>query len=87
MADAVEPGFTIQCRELVELVTEYLEGTLDSDTRAEFEAHLAICPGCMEYVQQMRTTLHLVGDIPVDDLSDEAKAALLAAFRDFRPAS
>jgi hypothetical protein len=83
MADGAEPGFTIQCQRVVELVTDYLEGVLDSATRSELEAHLALCPGCAEYVHQMQVTLQMVGHVPLDSLSPNPKAGLLVAFRDF----
>ena len=74
-----EPGLT--CIEVVELVTAYLEGELAADERARVEAHLSACAGCSAYLDQMRETITIVGRIDVDDLSDEAKADLLAAFR------
>lgn len=79
---SAEPGTTITCQEVVELVTDYLEGTLDEATRVEIEAHLELCPGCEQYLRQMRATLQTLGGIPLDSLSDEAKADLLAAFRE-----
>lgn len=85
MADEVEgiaPGYTIRCDEVVELVTDYLEGHLDPATVAEVEAHLELCPGCAEYLDQMRQTLRTVGQVPLESLSETAKADLLAAFRD-----
>ena len=82
MADGAEPGLTIRCQQVVELVTDYLEGALDSATRTELEAHLALCPGCAEYVHQIRVTLRMVGHVPLDSLSPTSKAGLLAAFRD-----
>jgi anti-sigma factor RsiW len=51
----------MQCRELVELVTEYMEGALPAEDRARFEAHLASCPGCLAYLQQMRVTIRVIG--------------------------
>ena len=83
MADGAEPGLTIRCQQVVELVTDFLEGVLDSATRSEFEAHLGLCPGCAEYVHQMQVTLRMVGQVPLDSLSTTSKADLLAAFRDF----
>jgi anti-sigma factor RsiW len=82
MADSVEPGLTIRCEQLVELVTDYLEGALDSETRTELEAHLALCPACSEFVRQMQATLRMVGHVPLATLSPTAKADLLVAFRD-----
>jgi anti-sigma factor RsiW len=72
------------CQELVELVTDYLEGALDPETRARFEQHLSLCPGCETYLEQMAETAARLGEIPVETLSAEARAVLLAAFRDVR---
>jgi anti-sigma factor RsiW len=74
------------CQELVELVTEYLEGTLPPADRERFEAHLSECEGCANYVAQMRTTVGLVGALREDDMDPEARETLLRAFRDFRRA-
>jgi anti-sigma factor RsiW len=86
MTDRSRPGLTISCIDLVELVTEYLEGALDEPTSAEVEAHLALCPGCDTYLTQMRETIRTLGHVPVESLSDEAAAELLSAFRDFHAA-
>ena len=72
------------CREAVELVTDYLEGALDAETRARFEEHLELCRGCEVYLHQMRETAERLGGIPAESLSPDAEAALLAAFRGFR---
>ena len=79
----VEPGMTIRCQEVVELITNYLEGQLDESTKRELEAHLGLCEGCAEYLRQMRTTIEAIGHVPLDSLSEMAKADLLAAFRDY----
>ena len=81
MPEGVEPGETIRCDEVVELISDYLEGTLDVATHAEFEAHLALCDACAEYLRQMRTTLDAVGSVSLDPLSEQARADLIAAFR------
>jgi anti-sigma factor RsiW len=78
------PGLTISCQEVVELVTDYLEGVLDSDTAAEVEAHLGLCEGCNIYVEQIRATVRALGRVPVDSLSEDAQAKLVRAFRDLR---
>ena len=83
MTDRSQPGLSIQCADLVEIVTDYLEGAIDDATRAEVEAHLALCPGCDIYLEQMRQTLDTLGHVPVESLSDEATAELLTAFRGF----
>jgi Putative zinc-finger len=74
----------LDCVEVVELVTDYLEGALDPETAARVSAHLAECPGCEEYVRQIRETARSVGYLPVERLSEQARNDLLAAFRDFR---
>ena len=71
------------CREMVELVTAYLEGNLPAEQRARFEEHLAICDGCQAYVEEMRDTLTALGRLPEDQLSSHAREALLAAFGDW----
>jgi anti-sigma factor RsiW len=77
----LEPGTTIACQEVVELVTEYLDGALDHATRVELEAHLALCAACSIYLEQMRDTIRRLGRVPVDTLSEQAQADLVAVFR------
>src|SRR4051795_7762150 len=74
------PGTTIRCQHVVELVTDYLEGVLEPAMLTEFEAHLALCPGCTEYLDQIRDTVRTVGRVSLDELSDTARTRLLAAF-------
>jgi anti-sigma factor RsiW len=71
------------CRELVELVTDYLEDRLSPSERARFEAHLAECEYCETYLEQMRQTIRALGRLPEESLSAEARDALLTAFRDW----
>jgi anti-sigma factor RsiW len=71
----------MSCRELVELVTAYLEGVLSLENRIRFEIHLGGCDGCATYLEQMRRTIELTGTLRVDDVAPEAEAALLHAFR------
>lgn len=71
----------IACVELVELLTDYLEGVLPPDEVAAVEAHLAKCPPCVHYLDQMRATIAALGSVPVETLSDEAYDTLLEAFR------
>ena len=71
------------CSELVELVTDYLEGALDEETTERFERHVALCPGCETYLDQMKETASLLGEIPEETLSEEMQATLLDTFRDF----
>ena len=74
----------LSCQELVEVVTDYLEGALPDSERASFEHHIEGCTGCHEYVRQMRETIELTGQLTPADLSPEAEAALLAVFRDWK---
>ena len=74
----------LTCQDFVELVTDYLEGALDDDAVRRFEEHLALCPGCETYLDQMKETASRLGEIPVESLSAEARSTLLSAFRDFR---
>ena len=75
----------IACIELVELLTDYLEGVLPPDEVAAVEAHLDLCEGCGTYLAQMRATIAALGSVPVETLSESAYDDLLAAFRG-RPA-
>lgn len=74
------------CRELVELVTEYLEERLTPHDRTRFEAHLAECEACRTYIEQFRETIRLLGRLPAESLSPEATEALMRAFRGWSPA-
>ena len=69
------------CRELVELITDYLEDRLSTVDRARFEAHLAECEACRTYLEQLRQTIRALGRLPEESLSPEARDALLDAFR------
>jgi anti-sigma factor RsiW len=71
------------CRQVVELVTDYLEGVLPREDAARFERHLGDCFWCTRYVEQMRVTIATVGRIDEASLSPEAERALLNAFRDW----
>lgn len=72
------------CRELVELVTEYLEGALPPEERLRFEQHLAECPYCVTYLEQMRQLIGTLGRLSKESISAEARDELLHAFRDWK---
>lgn len=74
----------MDCNELVELVTAYLEGALDRDTRARFDAHLEECDGCENYLQQFRSAVHTIGAICDDDIEAAFRDRLMDAFRNWR---
>jgi len=77
----------IPCQEMVELVTDYLEGALSWRERRRFERHIAGCDGCRTYLEQMRQTLRVLGRLDEETISPEARDALLHAFRDWNAES
>ncbi len=85
MTDDITTG--LACKELVEVITDYLEGILPEHDRARFDEHLMTCPGCREYVEEMRTTLRLAGRLTVESISPSARDELLAAFRRMKASS
>jgi len=74
----------MDCNELVELVTAYLDGALDPETHARFDTHLAQCDGCEDYLQQFRATVRTLGKLSDDDLEPAYRNKLLHTFRAFR---
>jgi anti-sigma factor RsiW len=74
----------MECKELVEAVTAYLDGTLSDTDRRRFDNHLATCPHCSEYLAQMRDTIARLGTLDEDTLSDDTRERVMAAFRDWR---
>jgi anti-sigma factor RsiW len=75
---------SMACNEFVELVTEYLEGTLPLEERERFEQHLALCDGCDTYLEQMRQTVSLMGRLPEESIPPTALDKLLRAFSDWK---
>ena len=71
----------LTCRELVELVTDYLEGTLAADDLERFERHLATGDACVEYVEQIRLTAAAAGHVTEDPLDRDFREELRRAFR------
>jgi anti-sigma factor RsiW len=74
----------LTCKELVELVTDYLEDELSSADRDRFEQHLVLCDGCAWYLDQMRTTIALTGSLAEESIPADAQERLLTVFRDWR---
>lgn len=74
----------LTCRELVELVTDYLDGALPRAERARFEAHIAACGNCSEYLEQFKQTIAVAGTLREDDVDPAAREALLAQFAEWR---
>jgi anti-sigma factor RsiW len=69
------------CQELTEVLTDYLEGVMPREDRERFEAHLAICDGCVNYVDQMRQVIATVHELRPDEVEATAPDDLLDAFR------
>jgi len=80
MSEQVE----MSCKEIVELVTEYLEGSLPAHEVRRFEAHLESCEGCVTYLDQMRTSIALSGRLTAESLDQRARAALIETFRNWK---
>jgi anti-sigma factor RsiW len=74
----------VNCQTFVELVTAYLEDQLSAEERAAFEEHLRLCPGCETYLDQFRTTISLLGQLPEESISEGARTRLLHAFAGWR---
>src|SRR6266545_7054732 len=72
------------CQELVEVITAHLDGTMDAVDRHRLEGHLAECPGCRTYLEQMRTTVRLTGMLPPETLPPSRRQGLLDAYRGWR---
>lgn len=78
------PTDEMSCQELVEVITDYLEGNLSPADRARFEEHLAVCPGCQTYLDQMRQVIRTLGQLTGESLPSPAREELLQAFRSWK---
>jgi len=74
----------LECREFVERVTAFLEGTLSPEAEQDFVDHLALCDGCERYLDQIRQTSQALNDLPGEALPGDTRSALLNAFRSGR---
>jgi anti-sigma factor RsiW len=72
------------CQQMVELITDYLEGVLSRSQRRRFEAHVAGCEHCTEYLEQMRATIRVTGRLQAEDLSPEMREEFSALYRRWR---
>ncbi|MEO8288408.1 MAG: zf-HC2 domain-containing protein [Chloroflexota bacterium] len=80
----MSPHTHITCQELVELITEYFDGAMPSDERALFDRHMHACGACRTYVDQMRTTIELMGNLTTDTIPPQAEKELLNIFRHWK---
>ena len=76
----------LTCRELVDLVTDYLEGALPLPERRRFERHVRSCVMCPRYVEQLRATIRVLGRLGEENLKAPVRSTLLATFRTWKPA-
>ena len=74
----------ITCKEVVELVTDYLEQTLLPEVQAMFEAHVADCPGCETYIAQVQKTISMLRKLTEEQLFADTKENLLEMFREWK---
>ena len=74
----------MMCQKAVELVTDYLEGALTPAEQARFEAHLAGCPHCTEYLREMRMTIAALGRVEPGSVPRAARDDLIALYRSWR---
>lgn len=74
---------TLTCREVIDLLTDYVEDALPEQERRRVEAHLASCDGCTTYLEQMRETIRLTGMLTEEQIPEEEEQRLLDAFRDW----
>jgi predicted anti-sigma-YlaC factor YlaD len=85
-APHASPSDEIVCRELVELVTPYLENVLPPDERALIDGHLNECDGCRTYLEQMQMTIRAIGHVPEEPITAQTREEVLAIFRTWRDA-
>jgi len=74
----------MNCRQVVELMTDYLDGALSTEDRARFEEHIAGCDGCRAYLAQLRITREVVGRLAAESIPKAVEDDLLKAFRDWK---
>jgi len=74
----------LTCHEVIDLLSNYIEGALSPDERRRVDEHLALCDGCETYLEQIRETIRLSGMVAEEQVPEEEKTALLAAFRNWR---
>jgi hypothetical protein len=77
-------GHDVTCKQVVGLVTDYLDGTLSPNDRARFEAHLSLCDPCVEHIKQIRVAIGVTGRVGDDDLDRLAREDLMALYRRWR---
>jgi len=77
-------NYEITCKEVVELVTDYLEQTLLPEVQARFEAHVADCPGCETYIAQVQKTIAMLRKLTEEQMFPGTREELLEMFREWK---
>jgi anti-sigma factor RsiW len=72
------------CQQAIELVTDYLDGSLSRRQRLRLERHLRACPNCSNYLEQIRLTISLTGAIAPEELAPNAVDDLTQLYRRWR---
>ncbi len=85
--DELVEDHVFTCEELVALVTDYFEGALNESERVRFDAHLDLCKGCRNHLEQVKSTVAVLNRIGEEDLPAETRERLLFAFRTWKSAS
>ena len=84
---ASDPSIDVVCRQVVELVTDYLEGALPNEVRAAVDRHVEQCAPCAVYIEQIRTTAGSLRQVSVESIDPGTRAELVSAFRELIPRS
>jgi predicted anti-sigma-YlaC factor YlaD len=74
----------LTCRELTEVITDYLEGCMPLVRRLQFQFHLGMCGRCRAYLRQMRTTVRLLGRLPDEPMPADIAVEMLRRFRNWK---
>ena len=74
--------YDLQCRHVVDLLTDYFEGALPSGERVVLEQHLLMCEGCTSYVDQLRRSIDLTGRLTAEDVPEPVMGRLLRMFEE-----
>ena len=78
---------SLACKQVVELVTDYIEGSLGHASRRRFKRHVAACADCTKYIEQMEMTIRITSLVALEDLIPEAREKVVALHRQLRRVS
>lgn len=78
------PAPRLLCKEVVELLSDYVDGTLPAGERARVDAHLQTCPECIAYLQQLRATIGVLGRLRAEDIPSALLGRIASALRGWR---